>query len=142
MPTSETPKSPAPTAVGAAVATRAARRRWLSFGRYAALRLFKLNTPVLALVFGLVLEGLFIGAFQIWRDTGGVGSPSNLSNQLFEWFHLPARECLWHFPGRGMEHPLPAYFGIPLFLLVAVSEWWLIFFTAILLMRHFTKKPV
>jgi hypothetical protein len=40
-----------------------------------------------------------------------------------------------------MEHPLPAYFGFPLILLVAVFEWWLIFFTAIWLVRHFTKKP-
>jgi hypothetical protein len=87
-----------------------------------------------------VAEGLFVAAFQIWHDTGGVGPPSNLFNQLFEWFHLPARECLWHFPGRGTEHPLPVFFGVPLFLLVAVFQWWLIFSAVIWLVRYIAKK--
>jgi hypothetical protein len=106
------------------------------------MRFFKLNTPILALVFSLVVEGLFIGAFQIWRDTGGVGPPSNLFNQLFEWFHLPARECLRHIPGQSMEWHLGGFIGYSLLLLIAVFQWWLIFFTVIWAVRHFTKKSV
>jgi hypothetical protein len=106
------------------------------------MRFFKLNTPILALLLSLVAEGLFMAAFQIWRDQGGVGPPSNLFNWLFYWFHLFPKECLRHIPGQSMEWHFGGFIGYSLLLLIAVFQWWLIFFTAIWLVRHFTKKPV
>jgi hypothetical protein len=101
--------------------------------------LFKLKTPMLAFVFSVVVEGLFVAAFLMWGDYSGVGPPRNLFNQLFEWFHIPARACCLHIFGIGTEHQVPAFYG-PLFLFVAVFEWWLIFTIAIWLVRQSTKK--
>jgi hypothetical protein len=103
------------------------------------MRIFKLQTPVLALIFGIAAEGLaFLGAELYWI-IGDSHSNALLDFclQFYLWFHtLLFRYAIRFLLAHNVAHVVSAW----LMILVAVFQWWLIFLAAIFIVRYFRRR--
>jgi hypothetical protein len=93
------------------------------------MRFFKLNAALLALIFSVIAEVLFLVIDRIFGHVSEFGSPLNFIGWLIYWFHeLPGA----YLPGILGDSPL----ALPAWLL----QWWLIFFTGITFVRYVSRN--
>jgi hypothetical protein len=91
------------------------------------MRLFKLNAPLLALIFSVIAEVLFFFVIRAFGNFSEFGSPLNFVGWFGYWFHtLPG-----YYLGRLSESPLA--------LSAWLFQWWLIFFLGISFARCISR---
>ena len=100
------------------------------------MRLFKLNTMVLALIFSLLIENISIGVYR-WASAFG---PDTFGDRLCDFYlvvHLPALKLTQifyppsHWPGIGAHI---------LFYIFALCEFWILTIAVIWISRHFYRR--
>src|SRR5580700_20923 len=104
------------------------------------MRLLRLNTPILALIFSVCAEVVFFVAFKLFGTITEFGTLTNFWSRSFFWFHRPAGIltdfCVTLDNGSVWQDIV----GFVIFFSVALIEWWLVVFTAICCIRQFTKR--
>ena len=109
-------------------------------------RLFKLKTPLLALVLCLPAELLFIGFGVLARWSSPSGENLNVGFRCFSWFHRPPL-LVGDLLARFL--PLPSHktlgveiVGMTVFSFFILLQWYLILLVSIGLFRRFHQEPV
>ena len=100
------------------------------------IRLFKFNTPMLAVGFSVLAEALFVGIVKLFSNDAELGRLRN----LWLWFHSPAITLADYCGMVAGGHFFGDMVGIIVFFSVALVEWWMIFFVVIWSVRHFSKR--
>lgn len=92
------------------------------------MRFFKLNAALLALIFSLIAELLFIFVIRVFGEFTEFGTPLNFISWLGFWFHaLP-------------EAYLPERLGDVLSIPAWLFQWWLMFFAGVFFIRYVFRK--
>ncbi len=104
------------------------------------MRFFRFNTPLLALIFSIVMEALSFAVFKLFGTVTEFGSFTNFWSQSWFCIHwLPlivTDRCVTMANGSILQDVV----GFVIFFSIALLEWWLVLFAAIWLIRRFTRK--
>jgi hypothetical protein len=92
------------------------------------MRLFKLNALLLALIFSVVAEVLFIVAFRLFGEVTQFGTPLNFLGWLGFWFHV--------LPDAYLPRSCADILCFPALLL----QWWLVFLVGITCIRGVARN--
>ena len=96
-------------------------------------RLFKLNTPLLALILAIAAESIHFSYTAIAK-----GLVPHIYSEVFFWIHWPAIIVARHLlDWIGYKHSLI----MPIFFSCDLIECWMILFVSIWLFRHYVRKP-
>jgi len=100
-------------------------------------RVFKLKTPLLALVLSVTAEVVFVLAFFVFRNISEFGTPLNFVSSSFLWFHFTVIEHL--------QFDLPeVWYCLALYLLcifgIALIQWYFFFFLITAIIRFIHKR--
>ena len=102
------------------------------------MRLFKLKTSLLALIFGLVGEVVCIFGGQLLL----LVFPGSTIVYVWQWFysrtHWPALALTHHICATIMN--VPEGWATIIFIVAALLEWWVILFASMWTFRHFHRK--
>ena len=104
------------------------------------MRFLRLSTPKLALIFSVVVEGLYFGAYEIFGTVTEFGTNTNFWSRSYFWFHIPAMIATDHLVPMGHGAVLLDAIGFIVYFSFAAFEWWLIFLAAIWMFRHFRRR--
>jgi hypothetical protein len=105
------------------------------------MRLSKINTPILALIFGLIAEAVLFVSGYIFGSWGSAGPSSygiiGFTTHVCVTFHFyPSRFSLVSMDGGILGKCIAGL----IFFSVALFQWWLIFAVSITVSRHSRKQ--
>jgi hypothetical protein len=106
------------------------------------MRIFRFSTSRLALIFSVVIEGLYFAAYELFGTVTEFGTNTNFWSQSYFWFHLPAMSLTDHLVPMGQGVVFLDVIGSIVYFSFASLEWWPILFVAIWCFRHFRRKSV
>jgi|SRR5580692_8946889 hypothetical protein len=106
------------------------------------MRLLRFNTPILALIFGILIEAFYFAAFKLFGTVTEFGDMTNFWSRSFFYFHLPAVFVTDHCVTMGNGSTWQDVIGFVIFFPIAIFEWWVVFFASISFFRYFTRKAV
>jgi hypothetical protein len=95
---------------------------------------------MLALICSVVVEALFVAAYYFFGTITQFGTLANFWSRSFFWFHTPAAIITDHCVTMNNGSIWQDIVGYVIFFIVALLEWWLMFFAAIRCIRYSPKK--
>lgn len=104
------------------------------------MRLFRLNTPMLALLFSVLMEALFIAAFKLFGTVHEFSDSKNFWIQSWYDFHWPSIIVTDHCAPVDYGNIWRRVIGLLIFFPIALLEWWIVFSAGIWFVRQFTRK--